>query len=115
MKKEREKGLIIMDPLTIPPPPPVLPHPPLGLRLKLNKNKLTGKVHEFVTDRKTDIENGVIMGDTFSFQAFIKVGTSRIPTTWQGVLKDSNTLSIRRFNANGQEIDDRPVEFHRAK
>jgi hypothetical protein len=93
----------------------VLPHPPLGLRLKLSKNKLTGKVHEFLTDRKTDIENGVTRGDTFSFQAFIKVGTSRIPTTWQGVLKDSNTLSIRRFNPNGKEIDDRPVEFHRAK
>ncbi|HEX4998058.1 MAG TPA: hypothetical protein VFY29_07530 [Terriglobia bacterium] len=93
----------------------------LIMELKVSKDKLTGKLTEYVSDSKYTIEEGKIVGNTFEFFTYKKVNNVKVGTQYKGQLVDENTLELQRFNPSGKPIDTKEdgtaetLVFHRGK
>jgi hypothetical protein len=77
----------------------------LIMELKLNKEKLTGKVTEVVSGSKFDVETAAVMGNKLQFLTYKKVMSIKVETVYKGELVDESTLAITRWTASGKPVD----------
>ena len=95
----------------------------IKFKVDVKKNKITGNITQLNTDKEFDIVDGVLMGNTFTFNSVEVVGFSNnrggpfgntsgpAPMSWKGELTDANTVTLKRASATG----DITVVYHRAK
>ncbi|HEX4998059.1 MAG TPA: hypothetical protein VFY29_07535 [Terriglobia bacterium] len=94
--------------------------PAITLEFKVDsKGKLSGKVSEITRVEIKDLkmEEGTVTDGGKKFEFRTNEKTEKIVNTirWVGELTDERTVTLNRLTKGGNQIDGKPIVFHRAK